>query len=39
VAVAHQPAHDVRAHPPEADHAELHRVEILSAWQRRRTSS
>ena len=24
VAVAHQPAHDVRAHPAEADHAELH---------------
>ena len=24
VAVAHQPANDVRAHPPEADHAELH---------------
>ena len=23
VAVAHQPADDVRAHPPEADHAEL----------------
>ncbi len=25
VAVAHQPADDVRAHPAEADHAELHR--------------
>ena len=24
VAVAHQPADEVRAHPPEADHAELH---------------
>ena len=24
VAVAHQPAHDVRAHPAQADHAELH---------------
>ena len=24
VAVAHQAAHDVRAHPAEADHAELH---------------
>jgi hypothetical protein len=24
VAMAHDPAHDVRAHPAEADHAELH---------------
>ena len=26
VAVAHQPADDVGAHPPESDHAELHRA-------------
>ena len=27
VAVAHQPAHDVRAHPAESDHSELHRAD------------
>ncbi len=31
VAVAHQAAHDVRAHPSESDHPELHRHRILSA--------
>ena len=30
VPVAHQPADEVRAHPPESDHAELH-ARILSA--------
>ena len=28
VAVAHEPPHEVRAHPAEADHAELHRVSL-----------
>ena len=33
VAVAHQPSHDVRAHPAQADHAELH-ASSLYARQR-----
>ena len=30
VAVAHQPAHDVRAHPAQADHAELHAASLYA---------
>ena len=32
VAVAHQPAHDVGAHPAESDHPELHQA--LPRWAR-----
>ena len=30
VAVAHQAAHDVRAHPAQADHAELHAASLYA---------